>query len=157
MSKKIKNNKSLLNDNNKNNNYLGLSKENNDINANEEKLFENIKANKSNFENANIKIIKNNKNQFGRNDSYKIKKFETQTLKILLNNNYNGLFNSKSCKKLVKNGGLWKLLKNKENMSKDIDDNIITINNNKNNNNNKQNLLNAKNKNKNKILSYIKK
>ena len=157
VSKKIKNNKSLLNDNNKNNNYLGLSKENNDINANEEKLFENIKANKSNFENANIKIIKNNKNQFGRNDSYKIKKFETQTLKILLNNNYNGLFNSKSCKKLVKNGGLWKLLKNKENMSKDIDDNIITINNNKNNNNNnnKQNLLNAKNKNKNKILSYI--
>ena len=153
VSKKIKNNKSLLNDNNKNNNYLGLSKENNDINANEEKLFENIKANKSNFENANIKIIKNNKNQFGRNDSYKIKKFETQTLKILLNNNYNGLFNSKSCKKLVKNGGLWKLLKNKENMSKDIDDNIITINNNKNNNNNKQNLLNAKNKNK--ILSYI--
>ena len=155
VNKIIKNNKSLLNDINKNNNYYGLSKENNDTYVNEEKLFENNKVNKSNFENANINNIKNNKNLFGRNDSYKIKKFETQTLKILLNNNFNGLFNSKSCKKLVKNGGLWKLLKNKENMSKDIDDNIITINNNK--NNNKQNLLNPKNnnKNKNKILSYI--
>ena len=155
VNKIIKNNKSLLNDINKNNNYNGLSKENNDAYVNEEKLFENNKINKSNFENININNIKNNKNLFGRNDSYKIKKFETQTLKILLNNNYNGLFNSKSCKKLVKNGGLWKLLKNKENMSKDIDDNINTINNNR--NNNKQNLLNPKNnnKNKNKILSYI--
>ena len=157
VSKIIKNNKSLLNDINKNNNdnYYGLSKENNDTYVNEEKLSENNKINKSNFENININNIKNNKNLFGRNDSYKIKKFETQTLKILLNNNYNGLFNSKSCKKLVKNGGLWKLLKNKENMNKDIDDNINTINNNR--NNNKQNLLNPKNnnKNKNKILSYI--
>ena len=152
VNKKIKNNKSLLNDNNKNNNYFNLNKENNDTLANEEKLFDNIKVNKSNFENTNINNIKNRKNIIGRNESYKIKKFETQTLKILLNTNYNGLFNSKSCKKLVKNGGLWKFLKNKENMSKDIDDNIITINNN-NKNNSKQNLINVKNKTK--ILSYI--
>ena len=148
MRKKINENK-----NNKvNNNILNNNINYNDSGVNDGKLFENIKLVNDNLDNSNnINIAQNYYN------SNKPKKFEAQTLKILLNNN-NGLLNSKSCKKFLKNNCLWKLLNDKEKISNnDFNNNIATINNNNNKNNNNQNILGA-NKNykvKTKILSNI--
>ena len=165
--KRIKNNNSIINDNKNNfiNNSLNKNYNNNkniivnkDSNINnsikkDEKLEDNIiLISNINIDSSNSnRILKRNSKMF----EHKIKKFETQSLKILLNNN-NALLNSKSSKKYMKNEGLLKLLRDNDN---------INNKNSKNNNNeyqsslinNNQNSLyiNKNSRNKNKIFSYL--
>ena len=87
----------------------------------------------------------------------KIKKFENQTLKILLNNN--ALLNSKSSKKYIKNDkndGLLKLIKDTDNNNKNSNNNINEYQSSLINNNNQMSLnINRDIEQKNKIFSYL--
>lgn len=125
--KKKKMNNNLFIDNMINNNFKNRENYNH---KKEEKIYDNININSLNFESSksNRMVQNKNRNVF----SNKVKKFESESIKLLLNSN-TGQLNSNITKKLRKNDGLLKLLKKNQNiiLNSNIIDSKSLLNNNK--------------------------